>query len=64
MKKNKKGQTIYSEDIYPGEFRMKRAVLAVPPLCVLQDEIGFMPCILTGWVQEEVHIQWAHQSLQ
>ena len=62
--KNKKGQTIYSEPIFfPCEFRAKTAKLVVPPMTVWMDKIDVMPCLLTGWVQNEVHLQVHHQSL-
>lgn len=59
-----KSKIIYSEEIYfPCEFRAKPARLVIPPMHVLIDKIDIMPVVLTGWVQDEVHLQWNHQSL-
>ena len=68
--KNKKGQTIYAEDIYfPVEFRCRVIQLVCP---MFPPKVGkkfpftpvvVMPVLMTGWVNGEVHIQWSHQSL-
>jgi hypothetical protein len=76
-KANKKGQTIYTEEIfYPCEFRTRLARLQLWPRWAIDylqptDEASVikavtswrMPVMITGWVQNEVHIQWGHQSL-
>lgn len=60
--KNKAGLTVYSEEIYfPCEFRVRVGKLIMPQR---EEKYHFMPTILTGWVQDEIHLQWGHQSLQ
>lgn len=65
---NKAGQTIYSEEIYfPCEFRVRQPVFLITMVMgakMVATESTMMPTILTGWVQNEVHLQWGHQSLQ
>lgn|GEM_PF-4307168 len=63
--KNKKGQTIYEEAIFPGTFKVKYARVGQ---CVLKSDsatyLYSMPAILTGWVQDHLHLQFSWQSLQ
>ena len=64
MKKNAKGETVYSEDIFfPAEFRVKSTGMVIMPMCCLQDKMDIMNCLLMGWIQDEMHVSICHQSL-
>jgi len=66
--KGKHGQTIYYEDIYfPVEFKVRSVRLPVWPFPLSASDTLFasslMPAILIGWVQNNIHVQFEHQSL-
>lgn len=71
--KNKKKQTIYWEDIFfPAEFRTKHTgIYDIPPwLTPASHSVTgwlklsiYIPVIMTGWVQNECHLQVTSHSL-
>lgn len=76
-KKKAKFKVTYQEPIYPAEFRVQPRFAVICPLTHFMflskasgtiDTTGFippyMPVMLTGWVQNEIHVQWGYQSLQ